>query len=343
MKDLTIRCNDLIKTYGTADALRVGLFDGDTPLNNLPFQITINGVTYERTSKDGQASLALNLNSANYTVKVEFAGNSEFKAQKLNSFVEVLPTIFGNDVTKVFRNGTNYYGYFLDGEGNPLANTEVSFNINGVFYKRTTNESGWAKLNLRLEKGTYILTAINPATTEMMTNIVHIISQLDTHDLTKYYKNGSQFVVRVRADDGSWAGAGEIVDFNIQGRLYTRTTNATGHVSLNINLEPDTYSITSYYKECREGNTITVLPVLTAEDVNMKYLDGSQFKAKLVDGQGNAYPGQTITFNINGVFYNRTTDSDGVAKLNLRLQPGEYIITSQYDDARISNTIKIEA
>lgn len=31
-------------------------------------------------------------------------------------------------------------------------------------------------------------------------------------------------------------GAGENVTFNINGVFYTRTTNATGHVSLNINL-----------------------------------------------------------------------------------------------------------
>lgn len=53
------------------------------------------------------------MNSANYTVKVEFAGNDEFKPQKLNSFVEVLPTVFASDVVNVFRNGTQYYALFF--------------------------------------------------------------------------------------------------------------------------------------------------------------------------------------------------------------------------------------
>ena len=74
----------------------------------------------------------------------------------------------------------------------------------------------------------------------------------------------------------------------------------------------------------------------------MKYNDGSKFTAKLVDGQGNPYANQIVTFNIHGVFYNRTTNSDGFAQLNIRLQPGEYIITSEYDSAKISNTIKIQ-
>ena len=81
---------------------------------------------------------------------------------------------------------------------------------------------------------------------------------------------------------------------------------------------------------------ITVLPVLTAEDLSMKYNDGSQFKATLVDGQGNALAGVNITFNINGVFYDRTTDENGIAKLNIRLMAGEYIITSEFDEMKIS-------
>ena len=88
---------------------------------------------------------------------------------------------------------------------------------------------------------------------------------------------------------------------------------------------------------------ITVLPVLTADDVNMTYLDGTQFTVTLVDALGNALEGVNVTFNINGVFYNRTTNENGTAKLNIKLIPGEYIITSQYGNARISNKITITA
>ena len=75
----------------------------------------------------------------------------------------------------------------------------------------------------------------------------------------------------------------------------------------------------------------------------MHYRDGSKFIVHLVDGQGNPYPNQTITFNINGVLYNRITDSGGHARLNINLQPGYYIITSSFNGASISNTIKILA
>jgi hypothetical protein len=88
---------------------------------------------------------------------------------------------------------------------------------------------------------------------------------------------------------------------------------------------------------------ITVLPILTASDMKMTHLDGNQFKAKVVDGQGNPKNNVSVIFNINGVFYNRTTDASGVARLNINLMPGEYIITSEYETARVSNMITIMA
>ena len=73
------------------------------------------------------------------------------------------------------------------------------------------------------------------------------------------------------------------------------------------------YIITAEYKGCKVSNKITVLPVLSAEDLTKKYGGPEQFITTLVDGQGKPYEGQTVTFNINGIFYKRTTDENGVA------------------------------
>ena len=136
-------------------------------------------------------------------------------------------------------------------------------------------------------------------------------------------------------------GAGENVTFNINGVFYTRTTNATGHVSLNINLPEGNLIITTSYKGCNVANNVEVLSLLSANDIKMRYRDGSQFIAKLVDGQGYACPNQYVTFNINGVFYNRITDNNGLVKLNIRLIPGEYIITSSFNGCSIANRVTV--
>ncbi len=95
------------------------------------------------------------------------------------------------------------------------------------------------------------------------------------------------------------------------------------------------------YEGLSIGNKVKVLPTLQTEDLSMKYNDGSTFQAKTLDGQGNPLPNQNLTFNIHGVFYHETTDSNGVAKLNINLMKGEYIITSYWEDYEIGNKIEV--
>ena len=149
---LLIDAPAVVKYYSGSDRFYVYLEDmNGKKIANANITIKINGVTYSRTTdENGSASIAINLNSGEYPVTVTFLGNSEFNQTVVSSSITVKPTIYADDVFKVFRNGTQYYAFFTDGKGNPLANTVVSYNINGVFYNRTTNATGWAKLNINL-------------------------------------------------------------------------------------------------------------------------------------------------------------------------------------------------
>ncbi len=89
------------------------------------------------------------------------------------------------------------------------------------------------------------------------------------------------------------------------------------------------------------SNKITVKNVMFTDNLDMKYNDGSKFTATLIDGQGKPYANQNITFNVNGVFYNKVTDSNGIASLGIRLLSGKYIITSIWENLQIGNTITI--
>ncbi len=309
------------------------------PLANKSVTIVINGRSYNRTTdENGTASIALGLNSGVYNV------TSIVDNQTVNSLVIILPTVNGTDIVKVFRNATQYYATFHDGEGKYLADgTTVKFNINGVMYERkVSGDEGLAKLNINLPAGEYIITAINLETGEMLANKITVISTIvENRDITKYYRNATQYTVKLLGADGNPVGAGENVTFNINGVFYTRQTNESGIAKLNINLQPGDYVITAQYNGCSVANNITVLPVLTADDFAKQWGTPDPFEAKLVDGQGKPYGEQKIEFNINGVFYNRYTDSNGIAKLNINLMPGEYIITSSYNGTNIANKITI--
>ena len=335
---LVITAPDVEKYYKGPERFVIHVTYNDEALSGVNVSITINNVSYTRvTDENGSASMALGINSGTYIVTTKINDTA------VNSTVTIKATVNGTDVVKVFRNATAYEATFRDSEGNYLADgSAVEFNINGVFYTRYVSENGIAKLNLNLEQGEYIITAINNVTGENAANNITIIPRIvNNSDLVKYYRNESQYVVTLLCDDGKAVGAGENVTFNINGVFYTRQTNASGQAKLNINLQPGEYVITAEYKECRISNNIAVKPVLSADDLEMSQGDGSQFEAKLVDGQGNPSKGENVTFNINGVFYNRLTDVDGIARLNINLMRGEYIITSSYNSSNIANTIMI--
>ena len=132
-----------------------------------------------------------------------------------------------------------------------------------------------------------------------------------------------------------------LLNLIFNGVFYTRTSDANGYVKMNINLPLGTYIITAEYKGLKASNTIKVLSVLETKDLVMKYRDGSKFEAKILDGQGKPYAGQTVKFNINGVFYTKTTGNDGIARLNINLLPGQYIITSTYNGLNAANKVTI--
>ena len=332
---------DVTKYYGGPERFVVTVTDyKGNPLVNKSVNININGRNYTRnTNESGVASLAINLpsNEYNATVSIKYL-------DPVHAIITVLSTVNGTDVVKMYRNDTQYYATFIDTEGKFLADgTDVKFNINGVMYDRKVfGDKGLAKLNINLPAGEYVITAINPVTGENAANNITVLSTVvENRDIVKYYRNATQYTVTVLGADGNPVGEGKLVTFNINGVLYQRQTDASSIAQLNINLPPGNYVITASYDECSVSNDITVLPVLSASDLRMKYMDGSKFRATLLDGQGKPYAEQKVQFNVNGVLYSRTTDSNGQAELNIRLPSGEYIITSSYNGANIANKITI--
>ena len=311
------------------------------PIRDAAIEITINGRSYDKiTDEKGSVSLGLNLDSGIYSVVVKFKGLLNYTPITKHANVTIEPTVKGLDVVKMFRNNTQYYAIFTDSQGNFLKNKNIQFNINGVFYTRTTNDKGIAMMNINLNPGKYVITSKNLVTGEQSGNNITVKSLIVQKDLIKHYLNASKFQTTIYNKDGSPAVNKEVT-FNINGVLYTRKTDSKGAASLAINLRPGEYIITTMFDGLSIGNKVKVLPTLVTHDLNMKYMDGSRFTAQTLDGQGKPLANQNVSFNVNGVFYHRITDNKGIAKLNIRLMAGEYIITSSWNNFQTGNTIRI--
>ncbi|WP_394296006.1 Ig-like domain repeat protein [Methanobrevibacter smithii] len=341
-KNVNLNISDIVMIYKDGTRMVAVLTDYlGNPIANATVYFTINGQTYNKTTDaNGTASMGLNLVSNIYNAVISYNGSDKYDAVSKNITVTINPTIISKDLVKMYQNATRFYAKFTDSTGKALANTEVKFNIHGVFYTKKTDKDGMADLGIMLRPGSYILTAYNPVTGEEKGFNITVKSLIMQNDLTKYYLNASRFEATVYNKDGSLA-VNKNVTFNINGVFYTKTTDKNGVASLGISLRPGNYTITTMYDGLDIGNKVTVLPTLVTKDLSMKHLDGSNFTALTLDGQGKPLANQNVSFNVNGVFYHKVTNKDGIASLGIRLMSGEYIITSYWNDFQTGNTIKI--
>ena len=229
----------------------------------------------------------------------------------------------------------------MDGCGSPLVNASVTFNINGVFYKKQTDDNGMAKLNINLRPGVYILTAMHPDALMYGSNIT-VLSTILANDVVKFFRNGTQYCAKFLDGCGSPL-VNASVTFNINGVLYKKQTDYEGIARLNINLFPGKYILTAMHPDgLMYGYNITVLSTIHGDDIVKFFRNGTQYCAKFLDGCGSPLVNASVTFNINGVFYKKQTDDNGMARLNINLFPGEYILTAIHlNGEEKANIIKV--
>ena len=329
---------DLSMYYKNGSRYEVSIYqDGkliNSQNNDSKVIFNVNGVNYTKELVNGKASIGINLNPGNYTITT-FYHYTDGLATKTNN-IEVLSTILANDVVKFFRNGTQYCAKFLDGCGSPLVNASVTFNINGVFYKKQTDDNGMAKLNINLRPGVYILTAMHPDALMYGSNIT-VLSTILANDVVKFFRNGTQYCAKFLDGCGSPL-VNASVTFNINGVFYKKQTDDNGMARLNINLFPGEYILTAIHLNGEEkANIIKVLTTISAEDISLIENKSGVFVLKTHDGARN------VSITINGVEYIVQTDDGGVATLNVSLSKGNHAVLSKNLNSgeEIFNTIHV--
>ena len=161
-------------------------------LTNASVKFNINGVFYTRiTDNDGVAKLNIRLRPGSYIL----TAYNNVTGEEKGFDITVKSLIVANDLTKYYLNATRFEATIYNKNGTLAINKNVTFNINGVFYTRQTNENGVARLNINLRPGEYILTAINPVNSESEGFNITVKSLIESSDLTKHYRNDSKFEV----------------------------------------------------------------------------------------------------------------------------------------------------
>lgn len=307
-------------------------------LSNTDVVIRVSNVNYHRiTDNYGRITVNINLNPGVYSI-VAFHPNGE----QQSNVITVLSTIIGENLNKFLSSNQYYHVQILDGQGNPNVNKSVTFNINGVFYNSVSDSNGVAYLNENLSPDSYIVTAIGPDglmfsnTLNIYYNRVYSYSNVKLTFISYVVLQGTKLNVKL-TQENYLPLSNENIVFHINGVPYTRTTNSNGIASLNINLDPGSYSTSISY-----GYSTSSINLLVKSNsgigtkltpLNNAVWKGQQFAVKLTRLDNNAVlSNQQVLFRINGVLYYKTTDSSGIARLNINLNnPGPYSIVVNYE------------
>lgn len=346
-KSPTIQSSDFTKYYLNSSKFQATFLNTNhNPLVNSDVTFKINGQTYTKTTNNqGIASIGINLRPGIYYItSINPADNSN----AINK-ITVLSTIISENIVKYYRNDTQYGVTILNGQGNPIPNSNVNFNINGVIYTRTTNSNGRATLSINLNPGKYIVTVINPNDNLDTSNNVTVLSTIIADTMVKFKSESKSFEARILNGQGN-SKSNANVQFNINGVIYTRTTDTNGIARININLNPNQYIISVIENGLNLGYNIYVYHDMTHKYTNpilipiTKYIQqGGTYEVKLAEDNGLPMPNKNIQLTINSATYTSTTNNQGIAKFTLNLNPGTYSVKSSYGSLEKTRTLIVNS
>lgn len=258
-------------------------------------------------------------------------------------------TLEVTDLTKVYGTNTPLRARLLTDEGYPIHSYAVQFRINGVDYTRYTDENGYASLNINLGIGSYptrvshdnIVKNVNVRVTDKKA------PWLSLQNLVKTY--GDSDPLKVGLFYGATPLPNQTIEFTINGQTYNRITDEEGYARLNINLIRGVY--TCNIRSISDGEygqvsgivTVTVKSntMVDGTDVLKKFSDSGYFQCAVYDQWQRLNP-CSVQITVNGVTYTRSTDAEGLIKLNIRLQPGTYVITARFLGDELHNPSEVK-
>lgn len=165
-------------------------------------------------------------------------------------------------------------------------------------------------------------------------------------DVTKIF-NAEQPFEMVLTDAKGTALSDKNVVIKVNGVEYPRVTDKNGYAKLNINLNPGNYDVYCSFKgdgtydSSKSYAKCTVSPNLSASDLTMNQGDGSKFVVKATDANKKPVGGCAVNIIVNGVTYERVTDSNGQAFLNINLNQGTYNVIARSYNTTITKKITI--
>ena len=231
----------------------------DVPLANKSISISINGKNYIRTTDSaGKITMPI-LSKGSYAVNATFAGTeNQYYSTKNSLKVTVMPSI------KLNKNYSGYYGYAINYKVRIVgpngkyvgAGKVVTIKVAGKTYKVKTDKNGYASKALKLNVGTYAITA--EYNKDKVSNKLTVKPALSAKNIVAKKAKAVKFSAKLLDKNGK-AFKNKVITFKIKGKKYSAKTNAKGIATASLqNLNVGKYFIYSSFGGYTIKNTVTI-------------------------------------------------------------------------------------
>ena len=324
------------KVLRTPTALTVDINKDDKALNGtITVKVTPNNATgivgvyvnynsYRLNLSKGEAEFSVKFDKGTNYVFVFYEGDTYFEDSTWNTTLGFDDefVFIGENSTGYEFNDFNYSVRLIEVNGIPMPGRIVSVDFKGKKYNITTNNDGYAYLNLNLASGKYDISAsYKNATIYNCLTVKEIDFNLTSSDIVY----GENETIRAIFENGVKGN----VNFIIENKLNVFVEIVNGTAEYNITgLNAGSYCIKAIYQNLTYSSDFSVEKANLELDVNVAaatpYVDEIITVSNLKNASGD------IIFVFNGSEY-KIPIINGEAVLNLsKLDEGGYSITVKY-------------
>lgn len=230
--------------------------------------------------------------------------------------------------------------FLKDSNQTPLAYQTIKANINKKNYNLSTDLEGKSNITLQLKPNKYVLSVsyggnenFSSVNKTFNINVLKLDSNIITPE-TVFIK-GNYLYVYLK-DQNNKPITNENVIININGKDYTKLTNAYGRAALKIGLSPSYYSFNikfkgnDYYKSVAKTVKILVRATTSIVIGNDVMLDKGFLRIYLKSETLSVISKKTVVITIGNKTLTRTTNSEGIIVLKPNVGVGTFNVTVSF-------------
>ena len=361
----SISGKDMTIAYGENKNYTAKFYRDNGNLKNGNVKITLNGKTYTvKTDSNGVAQIDVStLLPGTYKVKL-YNSYSKETVTKTITVKKASSKITASNEYILPKTKSSYSVVLKNNNNKPIKNAKINFNYNNKKETVKTDGNGEATISIpALSKGTYTITYKYTGNSKYKSvsgskklYVKDSTVILNASDLKMQYNDGSSYELTVQRRSDGKVLANKTITFTFNGKTTNVITDMNGIAKLDIgNLKPNTYSLKATHSTpgakdytIHTGKVIISKQKISiiADNLVMKYNDGSSYQATLKNKTGANLNGVEVKFTFNGKSTKVTTDANGIAKFAVTEKIGEYpvdieISNSYYTSAKVTKSILV--